>query len=406
MLRPGAPPRLVLLGSADEIDRLVAQWRRDIAAEVTETAAAAGGTSRLSGAAVRRRIWDPLGEQLEGITRVFIVPDGSLNLVPFAALPVGPVSFLIERGPMLHYLTAERDLIATRRTNSTGRGLLALGGAAFDRSAAQGRRAVPPSADSNEAATGVARVDPCAFASIRFPPLTGTLQEVRQIATLWAGSVHADESAQLHVGRYADEAAFKHDAPGHRVLHLATHGFFLDDSCRQDIAGTRALGRIVPTGTSAAPARLDHQIPISGLALAGANRRAAVRSDGGNETQDDGILTADEVTSIDLDGVEWAVLSACETGVGELKAGEGVMGLRRSFLVAGARTVIMSLWSVDDRAALAWMRSLYDARFVRGLTSDEAVQSASLAALRDRRAKRQPTLPFYWAAFVAVGDWR
>jgi len=112
------------------------------------------------------------------------------------------------------------------------------------------------------------------------------------------------------------------------------------------------------------------------------------------------------VASLDLSGTEWAVLSACDTGVGEIKAGEGVFGLRRAFQVAGARTVIMSLWSVDDQSTRAWMRALYEGRFQRHLSTADAVHQASLTVLRDRRARGLSTHPFFWAAFVAAGDWR
>ena len=100
------------------------------------------------------------------------------------------------------------------------------------------------------------------------------------------------------------------------------------------------------------------------------------------------------------------MLSACDTGLGEVKAGEGVFGLRRAFQVAGARTVIMSLWSVEDQAARAWMRALYEGRLQKGLDTADAVHEASLTVLRDRRARGQSTHPFYWAGFVASGDWR
>ena len=100
------------------------------------------------------------------------------------------------------------------------------------------------------------------------------------------------------------------------------------------------------------------------------------------------------------------MLSACDTGVGEVKAGEGVFGLRRAFQVAGVNTVIMSLWSVDDQATRQWMRALYDARLVQRLDTADSVRAAALSVLRARRAKGQSTHPFYWAAFVAAGDWR
>ena len=149
------------------------------------------------------------------------------------------------------------------------------------------------------------------------------------------------------------------------------------------------------------PPPAENPLLLSGLALSGANRRALASADG-----DDGILTAEEVAGLDLSGVEWAVLSACDTGVGEIAAGEGVFGLRRAFQIAGARSVIMSLWSVEDLSTRAWMKALYEGRFDRNLSTADAVHEASLAVLRDRRSKGLSTHPFYWAAFVAAGDWR
>ena len=89
-----------------------------------------------------------------------------------------------------------------------------------------------------------------------------------------------------------------------------------------------------------------------------------------------------------------------------MRPGEGILGLRRAFQVAGARTVVMSLWDVEDRAARDWMRALYEGRLQRQLSSAESVRAASLSLLRQRRTRGESTEPFYWAAFVAVGDWR
>jgi len=177
---------------------------------------------------------------------------------------------------------------------------------------------------------------------------------------------------------------------------LFAYGFFLGGGCAGVSGGdTRGVGGLSATGP------VENPLLLSGLALSGANRRATA---GPND--DDGILTAEEVASLNLEGVEWAVLSACDTGVGEIKAGEGVFGLRRAFQVAGARTVVMSLWSVDDQATRAWMRALYEGRFQQRLSTADAVHAASLSLLRDRRTRGQSTHPFYWAAFVATGDWR
>jgi CHAT domain-containing protein len=144
---------------------------------------------------------------------------------------------------------------------------------------------------------------------------------------------------------------------------------------------------------------VENPLLLAGLALAGANQRRSSKAE-----QDDGILTAEEIAGLNLQGTEWAVLSACDTGLGEIRAGEGVFGLRRAFQVAGARTVIMTLWSVEDRSAMQWMRALYEGRLRRGLTTADAVRDASLT--RQRRAHGESDHPFHWAGFVASGDWR
>jgi CHAT domain-containing protein len=173
-----------------------------------------------------------------------------------------------------------------------------------------------------------------------------------------------------------------------------------------------AAGQTSPTGRArarppsaklgAAPAvALENPLLLSGLALAGANLR-----DSAAAGEDDGILTAEEVASLDLSGTEWAVLSACRSGVGPIAVGEGVLGLRRAFQVAGARTVIASLWPVGDAAARRWMQALYRSRFDEGLSTAEAVRAAELEVLRQLRAVGAAETPFEWAAVQAAGDGR
>ena len=200
----------------------------------------------------------------------------------------------------------------------------------------------------------------------------------------------------------ATEASFRKLAPGKRILHLATHGFFLGEHCRpaEPVRPRHRRPGVHDRDGACTP---DHGQPLrlAGLALAGANQRGTATG-----TADDGILTAEEIGLLDLSGVEWAVLSACDSGAGTVAIGEGVLGLRRAFLIAGARSVIMSLWAVDDAAGREWMRALYEARLGRDLSTADAVREASLQMLRQRRARGQTTHPFYWAGFVAAGDWR
>ena len=204
-------------------------------------------------------------------------------------------------------------------------------------------------------------------------------------------------------GSQATEASFRKLSPGKRILHLATHGFFLGEHCRPAEPVSRGIGGLVSTTEMIAVHPRPWTAPCDSpgwpwpAPTSGSPRRG---------TADDGILTAEEIGLLDLGGVEWAVLSACDSGAGTVAIGEGVLGLRRAFLIAGARSVIMSLWAVDDAAGREWMGALYEARLGRGLSTAGAVREASLQMLRQRRARGVTTHPFYWAAFVAAGDWR
>jgi CHAT domain-containing protein len=194
-------------------------------------------------------------------------------------------------------------------------------------------------------------------------------------------------------------------APGNRILHVATHGFFVNGKCPAGLSGTRGIGLLLAADGEDAPQTkaqdLQNPLLLSGLALAGANTRERAQPDA-----DDGILTAQEIAALDLSSVRWAVLSACETGTGEVLNGEGVLGLQRAFRVAGTRTLITSLWPVQDEATRRWMKAFYQAGVGSGLETIDAVRQASLTVLRERRERGEDTHPFYWAAFIASGDWR
>jgi CHAT domain-containing protein len=359
------------IGTGAAVGAAIARWRQSVAA-----ARPAPGTEasaeRVSGRRLRRLVWDPLLPHLGEPTRVVIVPDGEVNLVSFAALPSGRTTYLAEDGPALHHLAAERDLVP-RETTQTATGLLAVGGISFGTAPA-------PSASSQRA-------------DLTFRPLPATATEIREVAAMFPGG----EATTLS-GTAATSEAFGRLAAGKRVVHVATHGFFLNAPFSVQRGATRGVGGL--TVRRRARAEGDALL-LSGLAFANANR--AARAPAG---QDDGVLTAEEVAGLDLQGTEWAVLSACDTGLGRMTTGEGVLGLRRAFQVAGARTVIMSLWSVDDDATRRWMRALYEGRLTKGLSTAESVQHANVTLLRERRAKKLSTHPFYWAAFVASGDWR
>jgi CHAT domain-containing protein len=203
------------------------------------------------------------------------------------------------------------------------------------------------------------------LASLYFAPLSGSGAEARAIKSLFP-------DAMLLTGRRATKATLEQViAP--RILHIASHGFFLDDDGPASVVARNPLLR-------------------SGLALAGANLPGGAHGDG--------ILTALEATGLDLWGTNLVTLSACDTGVGEVRNGEGVYGLRRAFMLAGAETLVMSLWPVSDAIARDTMVAYY-ARLRSGLGRGDALRQAKLAVMK------QPSLrhPYYWAAFIQSGDW-
>jgi CHAT domain-containing protein len=382
----GASPTtatFVPLGSAANIDALVRAWRAAVLAGAGAVADAEA-RYRASAAPLRAAVWDPVARHLAGATRVFIVPDGLLNLVNFSSLPTATGRYLAESTQTLHYLATERDLLVDA-PRPTGTSALVIGRPAFD--------SAPRRAAETRGGCLVA-------GEWHFGDLPGTGLEARDISRVWS---RAGGEVTLLTGAAATKTAFRQALGGRRVVHLATHGFFLGDGCAPGATASRSVGGLVaaPQRVPASPGSSDNPLLLSGLAMAGANRRIAAQRD-----QDNGILTAEEIAGLDLQGTEWAVLSACDTGLGEIRSGEGVFGLRRAFQIAGARTVIMSLWSVDDEATRLWMRALYEGRLLRHLDTADAVKQASVTALKQRRAAHQSTHPFYWAAFVAAGDWR
>ena len=420
VLRQGRPnPVFRALGPASTTDSLVARYRALVERPL---ASAFEDVSR----ALYDRLWAPIEPLLadSGLASgpIFVVPEGSLHLLAFGTLITPRQRFLIEEHP-LHLLTASRDLLrlaAKRPTRggleATGRGLLALGDPDFDLAAPARRevraggvqparleslphaaaRAAPPPKSTGLWQPGPLRgasPDQAKLAEIHLDRLPETGPEVTEIAALCRERL--GEEATVLLGAQALEDALKELAPGRRMLHLATHGFFLGGRAAGDVRQVQGW---------------DNPLLLSGLFLTGANRHGEGAAGAGVE---DGIVTAEELATLDLRGTDWVVLSACETGLGEVQLGEGVFGLRRALQIAGARTTIMSLWRVPDEETRRFMRHLYQARLA-GLGTAAALRQATLETLKatreasgtDHRYQRyRPDHPFTWGSFVAAGGW-
>ena len=261
-----------------------------------------------------------------------------------------------------------------------------------------------------------------------FGPLPGTADEIKEVEQLYQQTFQ--EKPNTLRGREATERTLRDAMPAQRVVHLATHGFFAPPDLKAALfeatpesAGGQAV--LVATGQRLcdrqARAVRFHPGLLSGLAAAGINRPRPPN----NSTLDDGLLTAVEVADIDLRGTELVVLSACQSALGEPADGEGLLGLQRAFQVAGARSVVSSLWEVDDRATQLLMAEFYRNWWQKKLSKLDSLRLAQLhmlhhydpvsGHLRGVGGLRPPPQsgstptrlsPFYWAAFQLAGDWR
>ncbi|MEM6291297.1 MAG: CHAT domain-containing tetratricopeptide repeat protein [Myxococcota bacterium] len=352
---------VVDLGEASRIDDAIVAMRRAVADPRTDPTSLGRQLHGWLTAKV-----EPL---LKGKTSVYLSPDGMLNLLPFAALVGDDGKHLVTRYTFT-YLSSGRDLVRLQGRETPRSDALIVGAPAF-------------SASGSGAGTAGAGTRAAGLSDLVFPPLPGTAGELDALQ---------DVVPQARVRR-ADAATEstvkKADAPV--VLHVATHGFFLADD-RDASAGSRGVTYV--KGDAVVRPSPDAENPLirSGLAFAGANLRAG--PDG-----EDGILTALELASANLHGTELVVLSACETGVGEVRNGDGVYGLRRALVIAGSRSQVMSLWQVDDEATRDLMAAYYR-RLRKGDGRSEALRAVQLKM----RKKKETAHPFYWAAFIPSGD--
>ena len=373
-------PKWTDLGEAAPIDRAIISWRQALRdprrTDVKRLA-------RVVDEKVMRPVLALAQSGLEETRRLLIAPDGLLNLVPFAALVDRQGRYLVE-GYSISYLTSGRDLLRSpvRMPNNQDTVIVADPDYGAERNAIASRsRDVGLPAGPPQSAGSKSNV-----AQVYFPPLKGTAGEARALKTILP-------QATVFTRERATEDALKQlHSPG--ILHVATHGFFLRD---QEIRLVGARDLILDTAQSVGPSNQPIENPLlrSGLALAGVNLRLG-RADQG----DDGVLTALEAAGLDLWGTKLVVLSACDTGVGEVRNGEGVFGLRRALSLAGSETQVMSLWPVSDLGARDLMTEYYKG-LRRGEGRGDGLRRVQLEMLKGKGRQH----PFYWASFIQSGEW-
>jgi CHAT domain-containing protein len=340
---------------------------------------------------LRKRIWEPLEEHLKGVTRVLICPDGALCRVPFAALPgADPTKYLLEELSIVIVPVPQLlpGLLAVEAKKFSGAPtLLAVGDVDFDGDPAAGEKPKPLPVALTRSGNGLS-----------WNPLPNTKGEVEVVEVLFGKLPQA--TVRKLTGKEATEAALERELSKHRFVHLATHGFFTPPKMvrqfqeNQSAGDEKILLPTIPPGLS------------SGIVCAGANKPTFQAS---------GVITATQIAELDLRNVELAVLSACETSLGELSGGEGVLGLQRALQMAGARATITTMWAVFDQSTAELMKRMYVNRLENGLAAAEALREAQLwvlnngekvGAFPEKPAGTKRTPPKFWAAFSFAGDWR
>ena len=380
----GALPEIIDLGEADIIDLKV----KDLLDRINNDRDIKQTAQQLY-----EIVWNPTSENLGYIKKIIISPDGQLNLLPFEAL-IDEKGKYLEETFEISYLPSGRDLMRYKTDRNEGGKFVIFGSPDFNNTD-------KPVMVANAITDSVFRgVD--LFRGGVFQPLPGTLKEINEITSL----LQKKGDVITFLDKEATEDHLKIiDSP--RILHLATHGFFLPETGwryiydHEENMKMSSFERGFDVVEMGGP-KLENPMHRSGIALAGANR--LLRKERIPIGTDDGIVTAEEVAGLKLRDTDLVVLSACSTGRGEVKRGEGVLGLRRAFVSSGARTLIISLWEVPDKETQELMTKFYEQLLAGGSGKQEALHKAKISMIEKLRREKGSAHPRYWAAFILSGE--
>lgn len=383
---------VVVLGDADEIARLVT-FHTDALLQASDDLAVKASQALLE------RIWMPIEGALSGRTTLYISPDGAVSQLPFACVQRPDGSYLVEEYAFIHC----EDVGNVRQSSNDAAQpskVLLVGGVDYG--------AVPSDAvPLPDSAWRGYRTESLEAHQVRFPYLPATLSEVMTLKKL-CEDYTVDAACVLLKSGQASEASLKAAAQGAEIIHVATHGFFSDRpswmNTTPDTGGEMSIQEIKPS-SGPAGSFLSPGL-MSGLVLAGANHgRSSSANNRRNPGSDDGYLTAEEISWLDLGRCQLIVLSACDTGRGRSVPGEHLIGLRRSLRLAGAQHSITSLWRIDDEKTSDFMIEFYRNLWKGGLHIHEALRQAQLEILRKNRVAFNDGRPSSWGAFVLDSTW-
>lgn len=344
----------------------------------------------VTGQTVYGLIWRPIARRIGVRQSVYLVPDGILNILPFPAM-VDEQGKYLTQGTDLHLLGSSRDLIPSDVPAARGQYLILAGP---DYNYDQIVASSTPVSELKKRRSASIKTGLRAFSSgmrgLRFDPLPGAQKEGELISEI---SKTGQRDNRTYTQNAAQEKVISELTQPPELLHIATHGFFLkpDDNLRKRLLKLQrgADIQMVPPG--------DNPLLRSGLAFAGINTNAQFL--GEMDTDNDGVLTALEVMGRDFSGTKLAVLSACETGLGEIHEGEGVYGLRRAFQEAGVQSVVSSLWEVSDAGTQELMSNMYQ-RLNQGKSPHQALRESQLKMIDSPMW----SAPYIWSAFMMVGQ--
>lgn len=330
-------------------------------------------------------LWEPLRLVVGDAESIFVCPDGFLGELPLGILQQEDGGYLLEKHRFSYLADPTRLGQEIEPVGEIEGSLFAVGGVNFF------RRDEP-----TERAAGV--LSKRSRVGDSWSSLPATRDELQSLQDLHQYILEWQTPLTVVKGKAATEERIRAELPGQRYVHIATHGYFEPE---------HLPSLLLDAEEKQSKAQLGEQIQavgmlpglLSGLVFAGVNGEP-------DPTRDDGYLSAEEIQHLDLSACDLVVLSACETALGSARAGEGLMSLRRSFSVAGADTVISSLWKVDDIATAQLMKDFYTNLWVKRMSRRDALHEAKLRMLRRNRIdKGGDALPSTWGAFVLSGEW-